>query len=319
MTRTDAFDQGLVAVTEAEFGWVFRIVDPTEYNDEISADVVLEPRVPYCESDLYDKGIVFDLRALIDSVSRPGCHFIFNCICGIHDCVGLDDGVHVAHPNTKQIIWELDIERCAPVLQPDFRESGFVRLIFDRAQYLRSVQSMLEEIKSLAALPQPLECCDRQDQPGRVATYAKRFGQLKVDGIQPAFDNDESLTTLLTVAPSLDWRARPMVSPGSRIAVGLFGDSTMTVEGDAAPEWLPRWFTRCSVSRAWADWPVQWLSGPVEDGGIAPESAAGWRRPAAIEAEHFDRLGRRFAELFARSLQEGITAPDVEVTYRPSG
>jgi len=319
MTRTDAFDQGLVVETDAEFGWVSRIVDPTECNDEISADIVLEPRVPYCEKDLFDKGIVFDLRALIDSVSRPGCHFIFNCTCGIHDCVGLDDGVHVAHPDTKHIVWELDIEGCAPVLQPDFRGPGFVRLIFDRAQYLRSVQSLLEEIQSLAALLQSLECCDRQDQTGRVAPYANRFDQVKVDGIQPAFDNDESLTTLLAVAPSLDWRARPMVSPGSRMAVGLFGDSTLAVEGDAVPDWLPRWFTRCSVARAWANWPVQWLSGPTEDGGIPPESAAGWRRPAAIEAEHFDRLGRRFAELFARSLREGITAPGVEVTYRPSG
>jgi hypothetical protein len=319
MTRTDAFDQGLVAGTAAELGWVARIVEPTEHDGEISADIVLEPRVPYCENDLYDKGIVFDLRALIDSVCRPGCHFIFNCTCGIHDCVGLDDGVHVAHPDTRHIVWELDIEGCAPVLQPDFGGSGFVRLIFDRAQYLRSVQSMLEEIKSLAAVPQPLECCDRQDQPGRVADYADRFDQVKVEGIQPAFDNDESLTTLLTVAPSLDWRARPMVSPGSRMAVGLFGDSTLAVEGDTAPDWLPRWFTRCSVARAWADWPVQWLSGPVEDGGFPPGSAHGWSRPADIEAKHFNRLGRRYAELLARSLQEGITAPGVEVTYRPSG
>ncbi|MEE4331646.1 MAG: hypothetical protein V2J10_12320, partial [Wenzhouxiangella sp.] len=142
MTRANPLDEGLVAEVEAEFSWAVKIVDPAEYRGKIDADIVFEPRMPFFLSDLYNESIVIDLRALIDSVIRPGRHFILNCICGMADCVDLEDGVHVAHPDERQIIWEVDIDRFAPALCDDIGATGFVRLVFDRAQYLGSIQSM---------------------------------------------------------------------------------------------------------------------------------------------------------------------------------
>lgn len=140
MTLVDRLDQGLFAEAEADFGCVVKIVDPVEHNGEIDADIVLEPRVPFFASDLYNESIVIDLRALIDSSIRPGRYFILNCTCGMADCVGLEYGVHVAHPDERHIVWEIDIERFAPALRGDLSGPGFLRLVFDRAQYLDSIR-----------------------------------------------------------------------------------------------------------------------------------------------------------------------------------
>lgn len=322
------FDRELIVETRARLGWVDRVVDPTLWNGEIDADIVFIADFPYCSDKLLQRDIVLDVQALIDSVIRPGSHSILNCTCGIAEDAGLGAPVRVAHPDNDHILWELDVEALRPALSGDLQGPGFLRLVFERADYQRSVHRLLAKIRELAGSVQPLSVCDESPFKLGGVIGAKVPDTLMVDGIQPPIHSSEELSEeILDAIGSIDWRCQPVLPSGSRVEIGLF-ESSEPYRLNTQPEtdWIGHWFTRHAVARAWDQWPV------IRRYAIGHDRARenrGFEMIDDLSRKHlvmvpgtnpqaFDQMGERFTELLAASLAEGDTAPGVQVTYRRS-
>lgn len=324
MNTRAVFDQEVIAETRARLGWTAKIVDPVLCKGAIDADLIFVTNFEHCSDKLFERDIVLDIQALIDSVIRPGSHFIFNCTCGIAEHAGLGAPVRVAHPDDDHILWELDVEALQPALSEDLQGPGFVRLVFDRAAYRQSVVDLLARLREMAGSRQPLSACDSSVLEN--LTGPDLPDTLVVDGIQPAWHNSDELTDeLIEATRTIDWRRRPIVPPGSRIEIGLFeSEEPYRIDGRPGSDWIDRWFTRHAVARAWDEWPV--VRRHAIDNAMTltrqlVEASDDERRNHLVmapgtTAKEFDRLGQRFAELLGKSLAEGATAPGVRVVYR---
>ncbi len=318
------FEQELVVETRAELNWTAKIVDPVFHDGQIDADLLFVADFPHCASKMAQRGIVLDIQALIDSVIRPGSHFILNCTCGIAKHAGLGAPVRVAHPDDEHIIWELGVEALRPALADDLQGPGFIRLVFDRTAYRQSVLDLLACLREMAGSRQPLSAYDSSALEG--ATGPNLPDTLIVDGIQPAWRNSDELTDeLVDAIGTIDWRPRPIVPSGSEIEIGLFdSEAPCRIDGRPGRDWIGAWFTRHAVARAWDEWPI--IRRYATDDGMAGarefvEVSNDKRRNHLImkpgtTTQEFDRLGERFARLLGESLAEGSTAPGARVVYR---
>jgi hypothetical protein len=322
MSKIADFNQGLVLETPARLDW-HPLIESVIFDDtQVTAYPAFEPSFPHCAAPLFELDIVLDIRALIDSAVRPGGYFLLTCTCGYGEHAGLNDQVHVAHPNPNQIVWELDIELLAPALDSRLKAPGFLRLVFDRPDYLASVRRLLAHAREIAETPQPLSLCHDQEEPGVVLARAAGHSMLVVDGIDPGFDNDDSLSHLVSSTADIDWTARSMVAANSLIEIGLFGPEPCRVTGDNEPGYITHWFTRHAVARAWDAWPAtrHWINrskARKQNLPIPDPDADRSHFTIALGADpaKFHRLGQRFAELLQASLAEGQTSPGPRVIY----
>lgn len=320
------FDQDLIVEEQAQLGWVDKVVDPTLWNGEINADLVFIADFPYCSDQLLQRDIVLDVQALIDSVIRPGSHFILNCTCGIAEDAGLGAPVRVAHPDDDRILWELDVEALRPALSDELQGPGFVRLVFERACYQRAVHGLLDKIRELAGSVHPLSVCDERPFKLDGVIAAKVPDTLVVDGIQPPIHGSEALSEeILDTIGSIDWRRQPTLPAGSHVEIGLFESSEpYCVDGWPGTAWIGHWFTRHAVARAWAQWPVtrryavdqEWARKRRGLEVIEDSSTNHFVMVPGTSLREFDRKGENFAQLLAAGLSEGDTAPGAQVTYR---
>jgi|GEM_PF-1486023 len=323
MSKIEDFNRGLVLETPARLDWRPRVVGLILDNEGFTADLAFEPVFPHCAEGLYEHGdIVLDVRCLIDSAIRPGGYYILTCSCGYAEHAGLEEQVHVAHPDPNHVVWELDIERLAPALAAELKGPGFLRLVFERAAYAASIKRLLTHAQHIAAAPQPLSLCDDQKLVAELLSGTNGHDSVIVDGLEPDFDNSTCMEDLLAATTDIDWTPRPMLAPNSQVEIGLFGPEPCRVTGDHEPGYISHWFTRHAVARAWDDWPValHWAnrSKARERNLPIPEPDAPqnhFTMELSADPTAFHRQGQRFAELLQASLAEGQTSPGTRVIY----
>lgn len=302
---------------QARLGW------RTRYSEIILADppsLVLQatPVFPLCHPALVERGIVWDVMRLVDSVKRPGGHQVLTSDCGYPPDSGLEGLVHVSHPDTRNIVWELDIRELNPALADRLAgANGFIRLNFERDRYEADVRALIRDLRDHATRSIRLE--DLQETFGFDAlesTYPT-LKTLQVDRLEPDHRG-------MDLDPEAPWAPEPLWPPGTLVEFGFFvvddGQALMRVDGEPRRlDWPPRFFTRWETLSAFKNWIAL-----VHRGFALPfhhrDLPSTHERNRFFLLQEQDRArchaaGRSLAETVQRHYREGETAPDVSVRY----
>lgn len=92
--------------------------------------------------------IVLNLQALLQSVRKPGGYFLLTSECGYAEDADIHELIFVQHPSPNKIVWELDVQGLRSALVKETQlthQEGYVRLIFDRSQYVTDLHRMVAE------------------------------------------------------------------------------------------------------------------------------------------------------------------------------
>ena len=251
----------------------FRPVDA----DPPAQDVRLVPVFPEVRPDIGEATeIVWDLPQLCESIRRPGGYDVVNCACGLGDHSNLTSLAFVAHPDNDTVVWEIDIPGHRPALDERWQEaSGFLRLMFLRADYEADIRAMLDAVVT-AGTP---ELLIDEYEPGRGGCAWEHLQEL---------------------AAANQWSRLPILRPGSVLEFQIMRNRFLLLDGKPGNMYAPRLFTRWSVSAAFNRWTDFFLMGrDLEEN----------QRGACDEA------GEAFVAALRDSFAEGNVAPDVIVRY----
>jgi hypothetical protein len=297
----------------------------------------LTPVFPGCAADLGERTIVWDLQALIASVCRPGAHFVLNCECAYPPCAGLKEAVLVSHPDEESVCWELDIAGLRPALNAAIDGGGYLRLVFERADYEADIRALLRDVQNVARSPMPIEemavCVGDQS----LAERYPQFTHIPVEELEPGFNRSDAIDEALEVDADAEWPREPLFAPGALIEIGLFGNELWRVNGQVQRDWIGRYLTRWSalaafsywmdtVSRRFARKRPQALFVGREAGALELGSSKVLMDKEQLDPNEFiisaghsadtaHGAGKAFADAFRRCLEEASAAPGVEVHY----
>ena len=133
----------------ARLGWRLRFNDIMLLRRGFAVTCSMTPVFPGCSALLAERGIAWDLRALLASIERPGGRPILNSECGYPPDAYLNDHVLVSHPSPDRVAWDLDTRALAPALEADLVQGwDGLRLVFSRPEYERDIQAMLGEARA---------------------------------------------------------------------------------------------------------------------------------------------------------------------------
>lgn len=295
-------------------------ISEVDFAEPVSLVMQAVPEFPGCAADLPAADIVWDLDALLASVIRPGAHHLLNCTCGVPDDAHLEDAVYVCHPDRDTVVWEMDVPRLRPALDPILASepAGFVRWVFDRSNYEDSLRRLIHDLQDHARSGQLLS--QLADDVWDIESLRRGFAndhRFPITSLQPRF-LDLRLEELLALDADSVWTPKPLCPAGTRIEVGIFPegerDEFMRINGRDLG-WMGRFFTRYEVDQRFRDW-VAHLEFAYEHKARLP-GVSPYRRVLRREADRVPchAAGRAFAEALAASLREGHTAPGVEVRY----
>lgn len=306
--------------TPAHLGWRKRYGEFIFYPGAPCVTFSLTPAFPGCADTLRERGIVWDLWRLMESVRRPGAFPIVNCECGYPPDACLETDVLVSHPDDATVVWELDCKGLSPALDSAFVDlDGFIRLVFERKAYEADVRGMLREVQQTAHMPTPVaDLAEAYDFASLAKVYPGcRF--VTEYRFEPTVHGDCDAEEFCALDAEVDWSREPVFAPGTLLEIGLFGDRLLRIDGCPSHDRIGRWFTRWEALVAFR----QWMSGvtrrwALSGNGITPDMPADHGdfvlRPGQ-DGEICHRSGEAFAEVLRRCLSEGKTAPDVEVRY----
>lgn len=122
------------------------------------------PHFPAGNDQLAERGIVWDVFSLIDSIKRPGAYQVLTSDCDYAPDAGLEELILVSHPDASTVVWELDISGLYPALDNALVEKGpgFVRLVFARDQYEADIRALLRALQRAAQTPVATKTLDSQ-------------------------------------------------------------------------------------------------------------------------------------------------------------
>lgn len=134
--------------------WMIRFSE-VMFDDPPYLVIQATPIFPGCHDKLAERGIVWNIFALLESAKRPGAHQVITADCGYPPDVYLNESIQVSHPDDNTIVWEMDIPGLRPALNdmliPD--QQGFIRLTFARDAYESSIRALLHELQRCARTP----------------------------------------------------------------------------------------------------------------------------------------------------------------------
>ena len=301
----------------ARLGWAKRFVELTFLPDVPTVSFGLMPVFPGCSARLAERDIVWSLWSLMDSVRRPGGHWILNGECGHPDDAGIGQPVCVAHPDERTVIWELDVSDLGVALdEPLAARRGFVRLVFDRAEYEAAVRAMLREVRATADTRVPFGELAGLHHSNLLASEYPASSDAVADVFVPAEHGECDAEELLALDIEAPWPREALFAPGTLVEIGLFGSDLHRVNGGPSQAWLGRYFTRWAALGAFRAWSGFTRRGLLRTGGgravgdpnelvFAPGS----------DPEECHRSGAAFAQALQRGFDEGATAPGVRVVY----
>lgn len=289
-------------VLRGTLDWRIRI-SQIIFADPVYLVLQARPVFPGCSPPGANPDAVWDPNELLKSVRRPGAYELFTCTCGHAWDAGIEGTVHVSHPDPHTVVWEMDVREMREVLDPVLacEPEGFLRWVFDRADYeagvrrfIRELQQSVRRLWPVRELPEDVEGIFwlHQDYP--------HLDAVPVEILQPE-QTGEELEKLLALDPDEVWTPEPLFPAGTRIEVGFFPDEEhdrlirIDEGGKHSYGWRDRDYTRREVALRFGDWMRQ----------------VDW----AADRAPCHATGRAFAEALAASLREGHTAPGVEVRY----
>ncbi len=321
------------------------------YSDIVFCDppyLILQvlPDFPGSANDLAERGIVWDVFALIDSIKCPGAHQVLTADCGYAPDVYIEEQILVSHPDTGTVVWELDIAGLRPALGAALigDHEGFVRLVFAREQYEADIRALVRALQQAGRDQVPVTVLDSRTY-GLSHLLAKYPGcdSLPVDELEPNTGGGMALERILGLDADEPWPCMPLWPTGTLIEFGFFpgksGHELMRVNGDyAGCRWPGHYFTRWEVQTVFNAWmshvhrayalgsnfslpasAVQLRKGAATHDDQKTEPGIGPNDFVLLNAAYRQRChdaGRRFAAIFQASLQAGETAPGVTALYR---
>lgn len=328
MTYPTSFATQLLLTLPGRIDWVIRfseiIFDEPPY-------LVLQaiPNFPAGNNHLAERGIVWDVFSLIDSIKQPGAHQVLTSDCGYAPDSGLEECILVSHPDTHTVVWELDVSGLYPALDDALVEkgAGFVRLVFARDQYEADIRALLRALQRAAQTPVATKMLDSR-------IYGLEYllandpscDSLRIEMLEPETQGLE-LECLLELDVNEPWPRMPLWPAGTLIEFGFFphhdGHELMRVNGELPRplHWPGCYFTRWEVLAAYKNW----LSYTQRAFTLKPaiSLSPGIGQNEFILLRESDRqccheAGKLLAAIMQASLQEGETAPGVTVRYYES-
>jgi hypothetical protein len=259
----------------------FHLAFQTIHADPSWQIVRLIPAFPEVYPDIEEKtNIVWDLPQLCDSIRKPGGYHVLNCSCGLSDHAGLNGLAFIAHPDDETVVWELDLPGHYPALHEHWEgASGFLRLVFNRAEYEADIVAMLAAVLS-AGSP-----------------------ELPVEEYEPDNKHGEAYEWLQSLAAANDWSRQPILPEGTTLEFRPDRNHHILRDGKPWREYMPRLFAHWAVEQAYNRWTDLFWK---EDEFQIDDRAA------------CDAAGREFVAALQESFSVGRTAPGVTVTYLSS-
>jgi hypothetical protein len=310
--------------SSARLEWRLRYGEITFYPEQPSVSYSFTPVFPGCSDELAERGIVWNLWALMASVRQPGAFSILNSECGYPPDANLEELVLVSHPASDSVVWELDINGLRPALgrwlsEPD----GFIRLVFVREEYEADIRAMLREVRLTHGMPVLSGNLTgaygyahlRQEYPADQSVVADIF--------EPTCHGDGDGEELAALDAEAVWSREAIFPVATELDIGFFGDRFFQIDGVARHDWIGHWFTNWSVLGAFRQWTAYVMgaygmrSTPLGKHAQLPESLSSNTLVLLPERdiESCHRAGEYFVQTVQRSFQEGKTAPDVAVHY----
>ncbi len=162
--------------------------------------------------DLAQRGIVWDVFALIESIKHPGAHQVLTADCGYAPDVYIEERVLISHPDHNTVIWDLDIAGLRPALDKTLigDHEGFVRLVFAREQYETDIRALVRALQQAGRGPVPvtaLDSCTHGLQ--RLLAGYPACDSLPVDELEPNIKG-MALERLLELDASEPWPRTPL-------------------------------------------------------------------------------------------------------------
>lgn len=237
--------------------------------------------------------LVLDLKALIASAVSPGGYYLLNCECGCPDDAGIGEMIFVHHPDEHSIVWELDVQGLrAAMLNEDWltQQNGYVRLVFERAQYEADVRRMMVEVKQQDAI-------------------------LELDEVAP---QDYGFTEYLLACDfDLPFVVDPLLPPGSHLEFRLEGSELCWLDGKRLLLW-PTWLFPCwNVNQAFKSWLAFVKRGHGIKTAARPLEPNSFYLRDAHSRAACDAAGNALVEKLRACLNQGVHAPEITVSYGP--
>lgn len=304
----------------ARLGWRKRYGEFIFYPDAPCVTFSLTPVFPGCGGKLAERGIVWDLWRLMESVRRPGAFSVINCECGYPPDANIETDVSVSHPDDATVIWELDCKGLSPALDDAFCHlDGFIRLVFERKAYESYVRGMLREVQNTARTPTPIADLAEAYDFGSLEKLYPDCSFVADYRFEPTVHGDCDAEEFCALDAEADWPREPLFAPGTLLEIGLFGDRLLRIDGCLRNDWIGRWFTRWEAHIAFRLW-LGYVNrrftfssiGMLTDIAADPNEFV---LAPGQDRETCHRAGEAFAEALRRCLSEGKTAPGVEVRY----
>lgn len=231
--------------------------------------------------------IVLDLKALFESARKPGGYFLLTCECGYADDADIKEFVFVQHPSPDTIVWEVDIQGLRSALIKDTwltHQDGYVRLIFDRSQYVTDLRRMVAEVQRANKELELYELAGKGDY---------RFV--------------EELLVFDFSAPII---VEAIFPPGSHLEFRLEGDEYCWLNGKKLKGWPPHYYPCWEINRAFKKWTQFFQRGYAgnsnqfylmnEDDRVA-----------------CDAVGFELVAILRQCLDESASSSEVSVSYSP--
>jgi len=303
----------------ARLGWRKRYGEFIFYPDAPCVTFSLTPAFPGCGDKLGERGIVWDLWCLVESVRRPGAFSVINSECGYPPDAYIETNVSVSHPDDITVIWELDCKGLSPALDDAFVDlEGFIRLVFTRKAYETDVRGMLREVQNTARTPTPIaDLAEAYDFEHLEKMYPDcRF--VAEYRFEPTVHGGCDAEEFCALDAEADWPREPLFAPGTLLELGSVGDR-LRINGRPSHDWIGRWFTRWEALVAYHQW-MGCVSKrrALTSNGITTNMVADHNEfvpHPGQDDETCHRAGETFADVLRRCLSEGKTAPGVEVRY----
>lgn len=286
------------------------------------------PNFPAGNDHLAERGIVWDVFSLIDSIKQPGAHQMLTSDCDYAFDAGLEELILVSHPDASTVVWELDVSGLYPALDNALVEkgTGFVRLVFARDQYEADIRALLRALQRAAQTPVATKTLDSRVY-GLEYLFANypACDSLRIEMLEPD-SQGMGLERLLKLDADELWSQMPLWPTRTLIEFGFFphgdGHELMRVNGELSGRiWPKRYFTRWKVLVAFKNW----LSHTQLAFMLKPSASLspGIGRNEFVLLRESDRqrcheAGKLFAATMQASLQESETAPGVTVRYYES-
>jgi hypothetical protein len=286
----------------------------------------MTPVFPGCHPALAERGVVWDVFSLIESVKRPGAHQLLTGDCGYAPDVYIEESVLVSHPDGHTVVWELDSKGLRPALDVAVDdEDGFVRWTFAREDYEHDVRALLREVQARIAKPVAVnELTDTYGLDHLHRNYAD-LKTLRVEDFEPD-TRGMAEERLLEIDPDAPWPREPVWPAGTLLDFGFFkeahGHNMMMVNGQVQKAcWPGHYFTRWEALSAFKAWIAT-----TERGLTLPAAMMALGDKVAHFNTYFLRqeedrhvchaAGHRLAQVLQQGYEEGHTAPEVTVCYR---